>query len=80
MAKAKKKTSRVSPPIPVDDKKYSRYEDLTNGECFLWGGRLMMKWDVNDQEAYDLNGEGYKDMMCDEVVIPVDVKITWKKK
>lgn len=84
MAKAGKKTatekSRVSPIVPVDDTIHIKYEDLANGDCFLWKGHLMMKWDFEDQEAIDLDSGEKQDYLCEEIVIPVDIKIAWKRK
>ena len=78
---AKKKTSRVSPAIPSKNPDVIKYDDLSDGDCFLWNGHLMMKCDINDQEAFDLNNGSYQDYMCNEgVIIPVDIQITWKKK
>lgn len=84
MAKAKKKTavkkSRVSPAVPNINPDVVKYEDLANGECFIYKSCLYMKWDYSDQEAFDLNGEGMREDLCDEIVIPVDINVTWKNK
>ena len=78
---AKQKTGRVSPAIPSKNSDVTTYDDLGDGDCFLWDGRLMMKCDISNQEALDLNNGSYQDDMCNGgVFIPVDVKITWKKK
>lgn len=79
MAK-KKKTSRVSPTIPNTNPNAVRYEELANGECFILESRLFMKYDIDDQEAYDLDGGQYKYGLCGDIVIPVNISVTWKKK
>ena len=79
MAKATKKTSRVSPPVPTI-KVGIMYDELVNGECFIWKGCLMMKYDIDDQEAFNLDGSEYKGNMCNEIIIPVDIKVTWTRK
>jgi len=80
MAK-KKKTSRVSPSLPSKNLDITTYDDLVNGDCFLWEGCLMMKCDASNQEAFDLDSGDYGVDMCDKgAVIPVDIEITWKKK
>lgn len=77
---AKKKTGRVSPAIPSKNLG-NTYDDLSDGDCFLWNGHLMMKCNVNEQEAFDLDTGNYQEDMCDQgVIVPVDIQITWKKK
>lgn len=83
MTKKKKttaKTSRISPTVPTTNPDAIQYDDLADGECFILGGRLLIKQDVCDQEAIDLNGGGYLEDLCGKIVIPVDIKVTWKKK
>jgi len=77
---AKKKVSdRISPNINTTPPGVT-YSNLYDGDCFIWGGRLWIKSEVDGQEAINLaDGDQVSDM-CDEVVIPVDVKITWKVK
>ena len=39
-----------------------------------------MKYDIGDQDAFNLDGSGYKEDMCSAVVTPVDIKVTWTRK
>lgn len=81
MAKRKPKpTSRVSPPPDKAPPKYIQYDGLQNGTPFLYGGALFMKCENTDQEAIDLETGEVKDCMCDYIVEPVDIKITWTRK
>jgi hypothetical protein len=79
--KATKTTPRISPKLPQTPvQKRTYYYHLNNGDCFLYADRLWMKSDYDYQEAINLsNGDTAYDM-CEDVVIPVDIKITWKKK
>lgn len=79
MAK-KKITSRVSPAIALKPVGVS-YENLNDGDCFIYQKKLFIKMDIMDQEAISLDGNReWETNMCDKVIIPVDVKITWKVK
>lgn len=72
--------SRVSPPIKATPPKYTQYDALHNGDAFLRGGGLFMKCDNCEQEAIDLDTGYIQTDMCEEIVEPVDIQITWKKK
>ena len=75
------KKSRVSPEIPSQNVRFVTYEDLNDGDAFLMKGKLWMKFDVDDQEAVCLNEGGEHDCcLCDEIVEPVDITITWKRR
>lgn len=74
-----KKKSRVSPPI-TDNNNYVDYANLENGDCFLYLGNLWMKFDVEDQEAVNLDTGDNDCLLCDKMVIPVDITINWKRK
>ncbi len=80
MAAKKTDTSRVSPPINVRATGIT-YGTLDDGDAFIYQGRLCFKIDVCDQEGVrlDKSGEYFTDL-CEEVVLPVDIKITWKAK
>lgn len=79
MAK-KKVESRISPPIVVPTVGVT-YESLDEGEAFIYKNKLYLKVDVGDQEGIRLDESGeYDYSMCDNVVLPVDIKITWKEK
>lgn len=83
MATKKKvvKKSRVSPALPAQDRRFVKYEDLKDGEAFLLDGKLWIKFDVGDQEGFELNNSGNWDvLLCDKVVEPVDITINWKRK
>lgn len=81
MAKAKSKsTSRVSPPISKTSPRYIQYDDLQNGDAFLYEAALFMKCENTDQEAIDLDTGFIRDCMCAFIVEPVDITISWKKK
>jgi hypothetical protein len=83
MAKKKKvpvKKSRVSPVIPTNDARFTSYKDLNNGDAFLWKGALYVKCESCDQEAIDMETGYVMDGVCDTIVEPVSITITWKKK
>ena len=74
------KNSRISPSTIIDPEGVS-FASLKYGDCFIYHNGLFIKTDDdNSQTGVNLlTGEAEYDM-CTEVVIPVDVKITWKKK
>ena len=82
----KKKSAKVIPAVTITPKipdaphDVLRVDSLYDGDCYLWGGMLMMKVDGDDQPSISLkDGEMYLEM-CDQIVIPVDVEITWTKR
>lgn len=77
--KTPKATPRVSPKIPQSNPDYTIYEELRNGDCFLLHGKLYMKRDTCDQEAINLEDGTTVYDLCEDVVLPVNIKITWKK-
>lgn len=79
MAK-KKITSRVNPPIKKSDEKFERYGDLEDGDAFIMNGALWVKINTCDQEALNLDNGRYEDCLCEQIVIPVDITINWKRK
>lgn len=78
--KKKKPVSRVSPTIDAVPPKFTKYDDLKNGDAFLYAGALHMKCNNCEQEAIDLDTGRVRIGMCREVVKPVNIKITWTKK
>ncbi|KKN73091.1 hypothetical protein LCGC14_0404000 [marine sediment metagenome] len=76
---AKKKKSRVSPSITTLPK-FVDYESLTNGDTFLYNGGLWMRCELYDQEAINIDNGNIESCMCEAMVEPVDISITWKKK
>ena len=77
--KKKKETPRISPPVPKGVIGVL-YEEIKDGDAFIYEGHLWMKWDTDDQRAYTLDGSGVWDCgLCGNPVIPVDIKITWKE-
>ena len=77
---AKKKKSRVTPTIPQENIKYPLYDNLQDGDAFLFQGALFVKCENSDQQALDLDTGYIEENMCGKVIEPVDIVITWKKK
>ena len=72
--------SRISPPITKKVVGVT-YDNLDDGDCFILNEKLYIRMDVCDQEGILLEGGGgYEVDLCETVVIPVDIKITWKEK
>ena len=81
MAKKKPKpTSRISPPIDATPSKYVQYDDLQNGNAFLYEGSLFMKCENADQEAINLDTGSMRDCMCECIIEPVDITVKWSRK
>ena len=76
---ARKKTSRVSPAIS-NNPIFVEYNELENGDAFLYLGKLWMKCEVGDQEAINLETGCIEEDMCDEKVEKVNVSIAWTRK
>ena len=79
--KSAKATSAVTitPKIPDAPRDVLIVHDLGVGECYLWGGLLMMKVEGDDQPSISLkDGELYLEM-CEQIAIPVGVEIKWAK-
>ncbi len=73
-------TSRISPPISVKPTGIT-FEVLSDGDAFIYQGKLCIKMDMANQEGIRLDNSGdYFSDLCEEVVLPVDIKITWKLK
>ncbi len=69
---------KVTPKIPKPNKAVD-YEEISNGDTFLYTDGLYVKHDFGNQEAVSLMGEGlWVDDMCGELVVPVDIEIKWK--
>jgi len=77
---AKKKVSRISPAIPKKSKSMPLYDDLHNGDTFLFEGALFMKCENSEQEAIDMDNGYIEEDMCGKVVEPVNIKIAWTQK
>ncbi len=73
------KKSRVNPPIP-NTNEYVDYSDLNNGNCFLYKGSLWMKFDLDEQEAINLDTGEQDSYLCEKMVLPVDITINWKRR
>lgn len=44
-------------------------------------GQLWIKFNIGDQEAMRLDrSEDYDCVLCGEIVEPVDIEITWRRK
>ena len=78
---AKKKTDFVSPNPKNISPKITKFEDLGEGDAFIYDSCLCIKTNDDDQEALFFYGEGKIDLdndLCGEVVIPVTITgITW---
>ncbi len=54
------------------------YQDLADGDCFIWEKQLWIKCDYNDQEATCLDDGTMATDMCGHMVIQaIDVKVTY---
>lgn len=73
------KKSRINPAVPKTSFEYVKYEDLDDGDCFLMRGDLWMKSEMDDQVAVKLDDGDFDCCLCDEIVIPVNVTINWRK-
>ena len=81
MANKKKvnKVIRISPKIDLVVPGVT-YSDLGEGDCFIMDKELWIVTNYGNQVAVNLNTGDYNYDLCDQVVIPVDVEIKWKKK
>jgi len=77
---AKKKTSRVSPVVPKRSVRQPLYDDLNNGDAFLYEGALYVKVDTDDQQAIDLDTGYIEDSLCGKIVVPVNITVKWSRK
>lgn len=77
---AKKRTSRISPVVLQTKAKFNSYDYMSNGDAFLWEGALYVKCESYEQEAINMDTGLVIDDMCDKVVEPVDIVVTWKRK
>ena len=79
--KVETKKSRVSPEVPKSNVRFVRYNELNDGDAFLYEGKLWIKMDICDQDAICLDKDtGYESCLCDEIVEPVDITINWKRR
>lgn len=83
MAKKKVTPKTVITPDPKTVKSGVRFDDLDEGDFFIMGGCLRMKTEESyglEQPAVCLSDGELFDALCDEIVIPVNVAITWTNK
>ena len=76
---AKQVESIVSPDINIDPSGVA-YVNLDDHEFFIWNKGLWVKYDVEDQNAFRIDKRDEVAGMDEEVVIPVNIKITWTLK
>jgi len=77
--KNKKKKSRFEPELPKAA--YSNLvEDLEPGQAFLSGGALFLKTTGIYQQIVDLETGNLLDDACEQIAIPVEITIKWRKK
>jgi len=83
---AKKKTKHINKITPsVSNSNGVEYKKLSVGECFLIGDNLYMKeGEQSDgsivQSAVNLATGVFEESLCDSIVTPVTISISWKKK
>ena len=61
------------------------FDSLKDNDTFLFEGELYVKTQLSiesgDQCAWSLSGSGrYVSDMCDTLVVPVDVELSWKRR
>ncbi len=67
-------TPRTRPDIAVS------FETLQPGNTFLFQGGIWMVLEDVDQGGVNLSTGEYQTEMCEEIVVPVDAALTWKRK
>ena len=80
MVRKKAAVCRVHPPV-IGCKHGPCYEDLKNGDAFIFDGAIWMKCHCDEQEAIRLEDGAIKYDMCGKGgIIPVAIKVTWTPK
>ncbi|HDY67358.1 MAG TPA: hypothetical protein ENH85_06190 [Candidatus Scalindua sp.] len=72
-------TSNKITPSLRKETEYVDYEELAEGDCYLWNGDLWIKTN-EDQIGTSLSNGTFEDNLCGTMVIPVNIEIKWSKK
>ena len=74
-------STKVTPKIPTSNRAVD-YEDLEEGDAFLYTDGLYIKYDAGLQGGISLTNptEDFLDDMCGKMVAPVDIEIKWAYK
>ncbi len=69
--------NKITPAVRVDNG--TPFDELEYGQSFIMNGGLWMKLDTDDQQAVNLSTGYVEEDLCDAMIVPVTIAITWKE-